>query len=283
MRRSSIRTVIVAGCLALATTVAPGIGGRATDAADGRARGDGGAQAEGPAPAAFTTPKRIAAGRYRDVSMAIDRAGHLHIAAIKGEGTLVYLTNRSGSFTVRTVVAPVMVGGEPEPWETPSLALDEHGRVSIAVVRISGGTGCACTEGVFLFSDKGRTRGTFPATGKRIAARNAHDPTLKTVDGHTHLVFRRGDEYPETPPPGDGEVWYRTNASGAWTRELVAGDMPGSPVPVFRLGEDGTAWVAWSTGKVHLASSTTTTGGFHSVVFPESPSHADGLSMAMAS
>lgn len=266
MDRSSIRSVIVAA--SLAASALTGMGGPVGATAD---------------PVAFSTPRQIAAGRFRDVSMAVDAKGHLHLAAIKGDGTLVYLTDRSGPFVVRVVARPVPAGGEQELWETPSLALDEHSRVSIAAVRVSAGTGCDCTEGVFLFSDRGRTRGTFPVTGRRIAGRNAHDPTLKAVDGHVHLVFRRGDEYPETPPPGDGEIWYRTNASGPWTSELVAGAMPGSPAPVFRLGEDGTAWVAWSTGKVHLASSTTTTGGFHSVVSPESPSHADGLSMAMAS
>jgi hypothetical protein len=266
MDRASIRTVIVAVCLA--ATALTGLGGPAAATSD---------------PTAFSMPRQIVAGRFRDVSMAVDPKGHLHIAAIRGEGTLVYLTDRSGRFVVRVVAAPVPAGGEQEPWETPSLALDEHSRVSIAAVRVSAGTGCGCTEGVFLFSDRGRTRGTFPVTGKRIAGRNAHDPTLKTVDGRIHLVFRRGDEYPETPPPGDGEIWYRTNASGSWTSELVAGPMPGSPVPVFRLGEDGTAWVAWSTGKVHLASNATISGGFQSVVFPESPSHAGGLSMAMAS
>lgn len=266
MRRASVRTVVIAACLAATTLTAPGV-----------------AAAAGPEPAAWSTPHRIATARFRDVSMALDPDGHLHIAAIKGEGTLVYLTDRSGSFVSHRVAAPVSVGGELELWQAPSLALDEQDRVSIAAVRVSAGTGCDCTEGVFLFSDKGRARGTFPATGTRIAGRNAHDPTIKTVDGHIHLVFRRGAEYAETPPPGDGEVWYRTNASGPWTNELVAGDMPGSPVPVFRLGEDGTAWIAWSTGRVHLASSTTTTGGFHSTVSPESPTHAGGLSMAMSS
>lgn len=265
MRRASVRSVLIAVCLAAMPLAAPGV-----------------AVAGAPAPAGFTT-HRIASANFHDVSMAIDPDGHLHIAAIKGWGTLVYVTDRTGSFVTHVVAEPVPDGGERTPWQTPALALDEANRVSIAAVLTSSGTGCDCTEGVFLFSDKGRARGTFPRTGTRIAGRNAHDPTIKTVDGHLHLVFRRGAEYAETPPPGDGKVWYRTNVSGSWTSELVAGDMPGSPVPVFRLGEDGTAWIAWSTGKVHLASSTTPTGGFHSTVAPESPLHADGLSMAMAS
>ncbi|MFN8620663.1 MAG: hypothetical protein U0869_07980 [Chloroflexota bacterium] len=217
----------------------------------------------GPAPAGVS--QQIAAGNYLKLSMAVDSAGAVHIAATQltaSASRLVYLTDRTGSWTLRVVSRLDAAATDGAMWQDPSLALDENDRVSIAAARISGATGCICSDGIFSWSDLGRTRGTFPATPTRLTVRGARAPQLKTLGGHTYLAFMKGWEH-YADAGNHGEVWYKTDASGSWTTVRIAhGQEVQPPIPSLRLTDSGRARIAWPNDGIRLAFASTITGGF---------------------
>jgi hypothetical protein len=218
------------------------------------------------APSGVGAPVRVAAGAYTDLSMAVDSQGHVHIASTTRGfrwSKLFYLTDRTGTWTSRLVARIDTQATEGSLWLAPSLALDENDRVSIAIEKLSGGVGCSCSLGIFLFSDQGRARGTFPAAGTKIGPDGAHTPQLKTVSGHLYLAYGRGWDMPANPGYNDGEVWFKTNASGSWHSTRVVHDQEVHyPTPSMRIRDDGRAVIAFPNDGIFVATAATVSGGF---------------------
>lgn len=210
-------------------------------------------------PAAFGEPATFAAGNYVDMDSALDKDGHLHVAAATASGSIVYLTNRSGSVTKR-VVAKVVPGDRR--FEEPSIALDKNGRVHIAFTQAGdGGFDCGfCPEGVVLVSDRGRTAGTFPAP-KIVGKAGSYAPDLAIRGTKRYLAYFTGLTGLEADP---GTLWLRTDASGAWTTRKAAGGIMafGRFAPSIVVTSTGLARIAFEDEGIKVAFAGTTIGSF---------------------
>lgn len=230
-------------------------------------------------PTQLKEPSRIATGSLDQLSMAVDSTGKVHIAAARPNGNLVYFTDRTGSWTQRIVAKGDTVGETGATWDEPSLALDENDRVTIAAVKTDwGGTGCECTRGIFTFSDKGRARGTFPATGIRRVTAGSHSPSLKTANGHLYLAYRRGATVPEQL----ATIRFKTNATGSWTDTKVKSFAFWYSAPALRIGEDGRARVAFATPTgVFVGTAGTLSGGWSVEKVPGTTGHDAGVVLSL--
>lgn len=213
-------------------------------------------------PSAWSAPTRVLAGHFQDISAVVDSHGRVHVAGTTPSGDLWYATDRTGSWTHKQVLkhsASFTYG-----W--PSIALDEHDRVHIALERFPNATG---DLGVWYVTDKGRTRGTFPTSPTRIAPPGNGEPVLKVSDGHLYLVVDKG--WCCISP---GTLQLRTNVSGHWTVSTIG---PGLG-PSFRLGSDHRARVAYTNSSprgLWYAVASSPTGGFTRQQVPTATDPAD--------
>lgn len=209
--------------------------------------------AESVAPAAWSTPVRALAGSFDELSEVVDSQGHVHIA-VTGNGNLWYVTDRTGTWTHTRVLSESSGVG----YAMPSIALDEQDRVHIAAMRIHG----EGDRGIWYLTDRGRTRGTFPASPTRIAPNGNGEPVLRASNGHLFLV-----DVKDWCCVGSGVVQLRTNVTGTWTVSTIG---PGDE-PSFRLGTDGRARVAYlgdDGQSIWYAAASTATGHFHRQQIP---------------
>jgi hypothetical protein len=192
--------------------------------------------------------------------MSVDAAGHTHVIASGTRGTkggLWYITDRTGSWTVKRILA----WGSGAYWLHPSLALDANGRVHVAVEK----AGCIeCTiapaKGIWYLSDVGRPRGTFPATPVRLTPNGTAQPSLRVSGGDRFLAFAGN------PDLALKAVKLRTDASGTWTTTTVATT---GTSPRLRIGMDGLPRVAWKgLWDIGYAVAATRTGGWTRLVVP---------------
>ena len=210
-------------------------------------------------PAAFFDPVRILGGSFTEIDAATDAQGHLHIAAETAGGSIVYVTDRTGSVTKRTVAKAVP---GTTVFHDPTLAVDGKGRVHIVYVKVAADAlDCGiCSRGLYLATDKGRTRGTF-GTPTKVAKGGAFAPDLAIHSGKRSLGFMTGmDGLAPTP----GTLWFKTDASGAWTATKAATGItnPALPDPSIAVTSDGKARIAFEDGGIKVAFASTTTGGF---------------------
>jgi hypothetical protein len=209
-------------------------------------------------PLVWTSPLRIAPGVYSDVSEVVDSTNHVNLAAA-GHGGVWYISDRGGSWTRSLVLRDL----PHRRYDRVSIALDPHDRVYIAAER----SACdECTpgssDGIFLVSDKGRARGTFPSDPMRIAPPRSGEPSLKVYGGHIFLA----DVRPCCQPGPLPRVYLRTNASGPWTKARVArhGD-----APALRIGSDGRPRVAFDLPRaIGYAIAHSVTGSFTVTAVP---------------
>jgi hypothetical protein len=212
---------------------------------------------------AWSAPERILDGAAGTVSMAVGEDGAVH-AAVSTYEAVWYVTDRTGDWTSRAIVVNDNDGNLGHVYYDPSLALDDDGRVHVALIRNSSdpGTGCDCNHGIFLTSDEGRAAGTFGAP-TRLVKGNAHAPSLKVHDGSIYLAYRKGFDTPADPGYYDGEVWLKTNAGGTWRTTLVAGDLETQPPdPSLRVNDRGKPRIAWADDGIYVASAIYRFGGF---------------------
>ncbi|MFN8619286.1 MAG: hypothetical protein U0869_00895 [Chloroflexota bacterium] len=240
-----------------------------------------GSIAQAGTPTTLKDPGRIASGDLDQISMAVDSAGKVHIAALRPTGNLVYLTDRTGSWTERVVAHNHIPGGVGFIWQEPSLALDENDRVTIAAVKTDwGGTGCDCTAGIFSFSDKGRARGTFPSTGTKRVGSGTHAPSLKTANGHLYLAYRSGATNPEQP----AKIRFKTNATGTWTDTVVKSFAYDPAAPALRIGDDGKARIAFDTATgIWFATAGSLSGAWSVEKVPSTSGRDAGVALSLAS
>lgn len=208
---------------------------------------------------AFSTPDLLSAGGYVDLEVARDGSGHLHIAAETASGSIVYLTDRSGTIT-KHVVAKVVKGDHR--YAQPTIALDGKGRIHIAFTRAGdGGLDCGfCPEGVMLVSDRGRPAGTFP-TPTMAGKAGSYSPDLAIRDGKRYLAYLTGLTGLDADP---GTLWLKTDASGAWTTRKAATGITGlgQLAPSLAVTSDGLARIAFEDGAIKVAFASTKVGSF---------------------
>lgn len=209
-------------------------------------------------PSAFSDPALLQGGRYRTISAAEDSQGHLHIAAETTGGSIVYITDRTGTTTRRTVAA-----ADPGNvvFRDPTLALDGNGRVHIVMQRAwAQAVDCGiCSAGLFMVNDKGRARGTFPKPSQ-VARSGAFAPDLAIHANKLYLAFVTGMDGLVASP---GTLWLKTNASGSWTARKAATGLEGFfPTPSIAVNADGKARIAFEDGAIKVAFASTKTGDF---------------------
>jgi hypothetical protein len=188
---------------------------------------------------AWSSTERVLAGDYSEIAMVVADSGVLHVALIDRTG-LWYLSNATSAWRSRLVLRHPA----GKDYHSPSIALDEASRVTIAVGR-SVCNDCAPSDedGVFMVTDRGRARGTFPSRPTRVAPYGMTDPSIKTVGGRIYLAYVDCACYPdEYPAPVFVGV---RSPSGTWTRRKVA---PFGWGTSLRVGSDGGARVAFEKG-----------------------------------
>lgn len=225
-----------------------------------------------PVAAAWTPPVRVVSGQF-GVSEVVDSRNHIHIAAA-GRGGVWYITDRSGSWVPRRILANppnAAYGGT-------SIALDENDRVFIAAGLFP--VNDAGDLGIWLVSDKGRPRGTFPSQPKHIPGSGA-SPTVKVSHGHLLIADVIGGCC-----LGDGTVQLHTNATGRWTVTKVGRGLN----PALRVGADGRPRIVFESegltlGSYHpgiyYADGSSPQGPFSVAKIPHTKSHDRGPALAL--
>jgi hypothetical protein len=224
-------------------------------------------------PAAFGTPEPILAGGW-SVFLAVDSGGHSHVAVERGDG-IWYVTDRTGAWKGRRVFS----NPTDDAYRQPSLALDEHDRVTIAAALFTciecapGGVG-----GVFLVSDKGRARGSF-SEPVQVAPRGTDRPSLKTVRNRIYLAY---EVCACTPGPFRTPIWFATKVNGTWSRtKAYGGD---GAAPSLRVDGAGYPRIAfWTESGLRYATARTRTGDFHTARIPGTSSSDGAPSLVLDS
>jgi hypothetical protein len=243
-----------AGLLVAAVlTLALAASARAGSGVDLRSGIPTGAQA-----AAFGGAVRVLAGRFTSIAEVVDSRNHVHVAGTNGTG-LWYATDRTGSW----VAQRLLTNGDNTAWFETSIALDSGNHVYVAVAH----TPCAdCTpgasDGIYLLTDRGRPRDTFPTRPTRIAPSGAGAFSLKVANANLYVAYL-SDISGHGPLP---EVLLRTNVTGRWTTAQVAAH---GLDPSLRVGSDGIPRVAYSTPEgIRFAVADSATGHFDSTLVP---------------
>jgi hypothetical protein len=238
---SGHRILAAAGGVALLATL---VAGSASSLAYSAAKPNAPALAT---PHGFGSPQHVHSGNFDEVTSVVDSNGHVHIAA-STLSEVWYFTNRTGGWTGTRAF-----GGTPFGYSAGSIALDSKNHVYIAAVRNAE----KGDSGIWLVSDKGRTRGTFPAQPTEIAPTGNGEPQLKVFDGKLYLV-----DVATWCCIGDGTVQMRTNVTGSWTVSTIGRGQ----YPSFRMTPSGFARVAYERGDIkqgiYYAAAATHTGNF---------------------
>jgi hypothetical protein len=203
--------------------------------------------------AAWSGAVRLAKGSFWDVAVVFDSANHTHVAVAgrsDGKRGIWYFTDRSGTWTHKRILADP----SGKAYTEPSITVDSHDRIIIATSRIYG-EGLE-SDGIFIVSDRGRARGTFPTVPTRVAAAPAAAPSLKAIGTRLALAYL-SDRVGIGPYPA---LRFKTGSLGHWTTTTVA---PHAGGPSLRIDSQGRARIAYeSTGGVRYARAGTITGSF---------------------
>jgi hypothetical protein len=258
MSRALIFSVPLAACLLLAVTL-PGVAAPAAPLVPAL-------------PQAWSSPVNVLSGQFFELSAAVDSTGAVHIAAA-GRNGLWYITNRSGSW----VATRILVNPTNKSYQQPSIALNANDRVFIAFSR-SSCDDCApgSTDGIFLLTDKGRARGTFPSTPTKLTPATTAEPSLVIHGGHIYLAYQTACCEPGPLPP----LRLKTNASGSWTVSQIAakGDSPS-----LQVASNGNPRVAYTKPSgIGFAAASSMTGGFSSVTLPGTTANDTAPVLALA-
>lgn len=174
----------------------------------------------------------------------IDEAGVAHAAASIERDGIFYLTNASGDWTMQRLTEAPGEGRSSGHDGLVWLGLDRDGSLAVAFQRYERwecepfGCGPREPESAYLLT---RVAGTWSS----LVDLPVDLPTsLAFIDGHLHHAFA---EYGEASQ----SVFYETDASGSWTRELI-GDGEATVWPQLMLASDGTARIAFNGVDRHL-------------------------------
>ena len=164
-----------------------------------------GSAPKGPA-SAWVAPVRVLGGRISDSALVLDSTNHVHAVAVNGSGVW-YITNRTGSWA-SSLILPV-THAHPA-WTDAAIALDDQQRVHITASPIDDAVP-STTLGVFSLTDRGRTRGSFPAQPTALASEAAGEASLKVFHDSLDLAYEKFCCYPGPAPA----ILFRTNVSGS--------------------------------------------------------------------
>jgi hypothetical protein len=225
------------------------------------------------APLAWSSPVQVLTGTFFEISAAVDSTNAVDIAAA-GRNGLWFISNRSGSW----VATRILTNPTNKHYMQPSLALDSNDRVYIAFAR-SSCDDCVpgSSDGIYLLTDKGRTRGTFASTPTKVAPSTSAEPSLAVGGGHIYLAYQSNCCQPGPLPP----LWFKTNATGSWTVSQITahGDSPS-----LRLGTNARVRVAYTRSSgIGLATATTATGSFNHTTVPGTSNADHSARLALSS
>jgi hypothetical protein len=192
------------------------------------------------------------------LEIAMDGAGAAHVVATNEEG-VIYLSNRSGSWTRQRITSPPPGGYDGNL----SLGVDRDGSLTLALTRFGDwfcfGIGCVAQEpaGIYLMSGDGRAWSEPSA----IAEGPNWESSLAVDGGPAHIAFARQDN------KGGSSIHYGTNAGGSWSVEQVA---VAAYEPHLELAPDGTARLAFveETGSAVYLTAASGTGTFSVETLP---------------
>ena len=162
----------------------------------------------------WTTPVKISDQAFQRLSMAVDDAGFVHVAATLGEnapGRLYYLTNKSGVWTTTVAAAPL---DGSTSYTEPSLAVDTDGSVWIAFVREACSAYECTTHEVGYVTNVGG-QWSDPVS---VASPDYVQPSIVARDGVASLIYLRRCGAVSTSDfcaSGDQPVVYRTTETAA--------------------------------------------------------------------
>jgi hypothetical protein len=185
-------------------------------------------------------PELISTDDYSDLSLVVDDDGIAHAAAVLGDG-IVYLTNKSGSWTHERLTRP---DGRDS---TPSIARDADGSLYVAFTRWlpEGPDYCPpdtseCfgpgPEGIFYVTNSSGTWSEEVPLGE--AGRS--NPSLQVRDGRMHLAYVDGQLMDDLDGPVP--VGYSTNSDGSWKDQRIGDSYD---APQLQLSPDGRAHMAY--------------------------------------
>lgn len=171
---------------------------------------------------------RATSGEDTSASLAVDGAGHAHIAYIRyvypGQYHLWYATNATGA------------------WVGTELAAAANGGASVAV-DAAGHAWVVWSDGGSVLRYRTNATGVWAAAARVGTASGIYPDAVLDAAGKLHVADR---------DLLSGKVAYTTNASGAWVRTFVGGAIPNDGYHPVRIAVDGSAKVriAYSNGSV---------------------------------
>jgi hypothetical protein len=191
-----------------------------------------------------------------DASIAVDSDGNVHISLRNEEGVgtreegsdggLRYVTDVTGQWTW------VDVDTSPTAGNDTDIAVDRYGAVHISYLDKSGGlrysTNASGAWEVYTIDD----------------AANVGWNTSIAVDSNGGVHISYSDPSPVLNPPGNGCLKYATNASGAWTTEIVDDEDAGFYTGIAADSEDNLhiAYYTWDSTAGSLRYATNASGSW---------------------
>jgi hypothetical protein len=221
--------------------------------------------------AGFGSPTEVITGQFHEISEVVDSTNRVHIAAVGRHG-LWYITDRGGTWSRTRILLDV----PNHSWFEPSIALDGNDRVYISVAQnVCDDCAPGGSTGIYYLTDKGRARGTFPASPTRIAPEGSGQGTIKVSNGHLFVSYVRRCCQPGPLP----KVLLRTNATGSWTTTQVS---PHGDLPSLRIGSDGRPRIAFSRGGgIFYAVASSPAGSFTKQQVPGTSNLDSGVRLAL--
>jgi hypothetical protein len=153
-------------------------------------------------------------GDYVEPSMVIDAHGHAHIAA-RGDTGIWYLTNKSGSWIrTRLTTDHTNHDGNPVRASGPAIAIDiSNGAITLAYSVYTYHSGDPYCSGTVTFVTRRPSGWSSPHPVP--TSHCDHALSLAVRDGKISVAAMR------TSSTFPSQVWFDTNASGAWTTQSL--------------------------------------------------------------
>jgi hypothetical protein len=223
-------------------------------------------------PANFSTPVQVVSGSFGvctecptpgGIAMVVDSTHAVDIAAT-GNGGLWFISNRSGTWKHHLILA----NPTGRKWRDPSIAVDGKDRVYIAFGQTGLNHGLLWSFGTFMITDKGRTRGTFPAAPIKVRGPVTGDPSIQVFGKRIDIAFDRDCTCMEGEGPTAQYLRSSTDGGKTWTLAQIT---PEGYTPELRLNSQGLPLAAyWTPGHVGYAIGAAPTGSFSRSSLPNS-------------
>jgi hypothetical protein len=201
------------------------------------------------------------------IAMVVDSTNAVDIAAT-GNGGLWFISNRSGTWKRHLILAD----RKGRNWREPSIAVDGKDRVYIAFGETGPDRyGYWRSWGVFMITDKGRTRGTFPAAASRVSGPVTGDPSIQTFGNRIDIAYDTDCLCVQGEGPTRQVLKSSMDGGNTWTAAQIT---PEGYTPQLQLNSHGRPLVAyWTPDSVGYAVGTTRSGSFSHSSLANSPTY----------